>query len=71
VAKKGQEEVKYFEQCVKEAARGGPAATSKSENDLFAKQGTQGINFDTYDPLCAASHKSRQPRSPLSYFLPL
>jgi hypothetical protein len=51
LAKKGQEEVVYFQQCVKEAARGGTAAAAKSESDLFAKQGSHGINFDTYGPI--------------------
>jgi Rad3-related DNA helicase len=51
VAKKGNEEVAYFQNCVKEAARGGATAASKSEADLFSKQGSRGINFDTYDKI--------------------
>jgi ATP-dependent RNA helicase DDX3X len=52
VAKKGNEEIAYFQNCVKEAARGGSTGLqSKSEDDLFSKQGSQGINFDTYDKI--------------------
>lgn len=55
MAKKAKEEDDYFRSCQKEAAReksiSKPSNDSTREQELFAQQGSQGINFGKYDDI--------------------
>ena len=47
--KKMAGEKQYFEECLNASRRGNHAAPKAAEQQLFSKQGAQGINFSNYD----------------------
>jgi len=68
--KKMAGEKQYFEECLNASRRGNHAAPKAAEQQLFEKQGAQGINFNNYDdiPVEVKMPRGAAPLAPISDF---
>jgi ATP-dependent RNA helicase DDX3X len=62
--KKADDEDRYFRQCQKEAAKSQNRPSLPTEEELFGKQGAQGINFGKYNDIKVEVRRADGAKSP-------